>query len=477
MIVGFGRARIVPPPRFDPQGFAARDRAVADVDPELSVTVCVIRGSPDTVAIASADALAHTPAAAAAIRARIADVVGCHVDAVLLSATHTHASVWPGAEAKVSGESHDAWLPGEREFLDVLPATYAEAAVAADRAGTECRVSWGVGNAPGWSVNRRQRTPDGGTVIGVNPDGYVDDSVVGLRFDDRDGGAVGLIVGYACHPVVLGPRVARASTDFVGPLRRAVEDMRGGMCLFLQGASGNVMPREALFDEPGPEVTLGRRIALEALRAVADRDPWPRSPRPLSVGSWTPTVVYRRVTDEPLPEQVVAVAARVLEVPLSRPPSLDEARMEFAQRTRERQAALEQGAPGSVTNGIDNQLRWLAATIRAVEAGAAPTAVEVELWAARIGDGVIVGVSAELFGEIGDAIRAASPSITLVAGCCNGVLGYVPTAAEYPFGGFEVLAAHRVYGLPAAVAPEAARMITASARELLASLGATPSPG
>ena len=81
--------------------------------------------------------------------------------------------------------------------------------------------------------------------------------------------------------------------------------------------------------------------------------------------------------------------------------------------------------------------------------------------------------AADLFGEVGAAIRADSPS-TLVAGCCNGVLGYVPTAAEYAFGGFEVLAAHRVYGMPAAVAPEAAGMIVTAARDLLAGLWAVP---
>lgn len=472
MKVGFGRARIVPPPRFDPQGFAARDRAVTEADPDLSVTVCVIQGDPDTLAIVSADALGHTPAAARAIRAGIASEIGCPPEAVLLSATHTHASVWPGAEAKISGEMHDGWLPGEREFLDGLSSTYIEAAAAAQGSGTECRVSWGVGNAPGWSANRRQRTPDGGTIIGWNPDGYVDDTVVSLRFDDRAGGAVGLIVGYACHPVVLGPQVARASSDFVGPLRRAVETMRGGMCLFLQGASGDVMPREALFDEPGPEVAMGGRIALEALRATADRDPWPKSLRPVSLGNWTPTTVFRRETQGGLPDEVVAVASRVLEIPLGRPPSLEEARTEFEQRTQERQASAEKAAPGSVMNGIDNQLRWLATTIHAIESGQAPTAVEVEVWAARVGDGAIVGVSAELFGEVGAAIRATAPSTTLVAGCCNGVVGYVPTAAEFAFGGFEVLAAHRVYAKTAAVVPEAGEMIVAAARELLASVQA-----
>jgi molybdopterin-binding protein len=205
---------------------------------------------------------------------------------------------------------------------------------------------------------------------------------------------------------------------------------------------------------------------------VADRDPWPHSSVPVSVGSWTPTTVYRRATLGAPPDQVVAFASRVLEVPLGSPPSLEEARKELERLTRERQAGTEQGAPGSVTNGIDNQRRWLASTIRAIETGQVASNVEVEVWAARIGEGAILGVSAELFGEIGAAIRAGSSSTTLVAGCCNGVLGYVPTATEYAFGGFEVLAAHRVYGQPAAVAPETAGMIAAAARDLLAGIWA-----
>src|SRR5204863_9231529 len=76
MIAGFARTRLIPPPRFDPQGYAARDRAVTEVDPNLSVTVGVLIGARGVAVIASADALAHTPVAARAIRSRIAGEIG-----------------------------------------------------------------------------------------------------------------------------------------------------------------------------------------------------------------------------------------------------------------------------------------------------------------------------------------------------------------------------------------------------------------
>ncbi len=40
--------------------------------------------------------------------------------------------------------------------------------------------------------------------------------------------------------------------------------------------------------------------------------------------------------------------------------------------------------------------------------------------------------------------QAAGPVISL--GCTNGMHDYVPAAADYPYGGYEVSEAHRYYG-------------------------------
>jgi hypothetical protein len=73
-----------------------------------------------------------------------------------------------------------------------------------------------------------------------------------------------------------------------------------------------------------------------------------------------------------------------------------------------------------------------------------------------------------LFTEIGYEVRKASPfKATIFAGYCQGVLGYISTRAEYPYGGYEPAVAQRGYGHPAPFAPEAGEMIAAESIALL----------
>jgi hypothetical protein len=76
-----------------------------------------------------------------------------------------------------------------------------------------------------------------------------------------------------------------------------------------------------------------------------------------------------------------------------------------------------------------------------------------------------------VFSEIGHAVRTASPApVTLFAGYCQGVLGYIATPEEYPFGGYEPAVSHRGYGHPAPFSPEVAGIIRTAALGLLAEL-------
>jgi hypothetical protein len=60
----------------------------------------------------------------------------------------------------------------------------------------------------------------------------------------------------------------------------------------------------------------------------------------------------------------------------------------------------------------------------------------------------------ETFTEIGLAVKERSPGRpTAYAGYTNGMVGYLPIASEYPYGGYEPGTSHRGYGLPSAVSP------------------------
>lgn len=59
--------------------------------------------------------------------------------------------------------------------------------------------------------------------------------------------------------------------------------------------------------------------------------------------------------------------------------------------------------------------------------------------AARVGDIAFVGLGGEIFNEIGSTIKTLSPfPHTFILTHCNGTAGYLPTAASYSEGGYEV---------------------------------------
>ena len=470
MRAGAATVDITPPLPVDVLGYVRRDVAPRTVADPLMATGVVLEGAGATLAIIAADLANLAPGFADEVRVRVAEAIDVPPGNVLLNSSHSHAAPWPGAQHKLGGEV-DGWTQRERDYWASLPDAFASVAVQALASAREARISGAVGHAPGLAVNRRERTADGRTILGWNPDGFVDDSVPTLRIDDLDGEAVATVVGFGCHPVVVGPDVPAIGTDFVGPLRRRVEDLRGGVAIFLQGAAGNVLPQEAFFDHAGPEVAMGERLGLEAAHAVADADPRVVQVQKLDFGSVTPISLYRRSAAARQPDQVVASARTVLLLPLLAAPAEEELEAELQEREAELAARQAAGDGRAVTNPIGYHLAWLRWVLDITRQGSVPTEVEGEVWAARVGDCAVVGTPGELFGEIGAAVREASPAGTTVfAGYCGGVLGYVATPEEYPFGGYEPAVSHRGYGHPAPFSPDAAGMLRDASLQLLRQL-------
>lgn len=74
-------------------------------------------------------------------------------------------------------------------------------------------------------------------------------------------------------------------------------------------------------------------------------------------------------------------------------------------------------------------------------------AVSCEFQAFRIGDCYIVTNPGECFAEIGLNVRKAFDGPILFSSITNGLLGYVPTAKEHPYEGYEVSISYSFFGL------------------------------
>jgi len=359
-----------------------------------------------------------------------------------------------------------------------VPDLYASAAVQAAETAVGARVSGGVGRVHNVAVNRRERTADGRTILGWNPEGFIDESVPTLRIDALDAPAdkpvaIATIVGFGCHPVVVGPEIPLVGSDFVGPLRDLLDSRLrpDGVTVFLQGAAGNVLPLEAFREEPGAAEVVGERLALEAAHAVAGRDPREIEVERLEYGSVTPIALYRRRLALVQPEPQLRSVRRIVRLPLLDAPPVEELERELAERRADLRRRAGAGEGRETMNPVRYHVAWLELMLGAARQGPLPTAIDGEIWASRLGDTAIVGAPGEIFSEIGAAVRNASPSpVTLFAGYCNGSLGYVATPEEYPYGGYEPAVSHRGYGHPAPFSPDVAGILRDTALELLGEL-------
>jgi hypothetical protein len=125
---------------------------------------------------------------------------------------------------------------------------------------------------------------------------------------------------------------------------------------------------------------------------------------------------------KPLP---VAAAAREFVVRLL--PLPDEGQMH--RQAEEAERAL----------GRDSQL-WVELVEQERRRGVTQSTIECDIAVARIGDFAIGGVPAEAFSATAlDAAARLESDTAFLCGYVNGCVGYLPTAEEFEFGGYEVL--------------------------------------
>lgn len=478
LLAGAAEADITPPFPVDLLGYVRRPLAARSAYGPLKATACVFRdeGSGSTVAIIAADFVGLTAPMADRIRARVGERIGCDPSSVLLNSSHTHAAPWPGATIKLGGEFDD-WTETELGYWDSVPDRYAAVAVEAVGRLAPARVSGGAGWASGLAVNRRERTADGRTILGWNPVGVRDDTVVAIRVDGLEGAplssqGIATLVSFPCHPVVIGPDYPGAGPDYVGPLRSRLSSLRSGaVSVFLQGAAGDALPLESFRDDSAAlraARVFGERVALEAARAVADANPWTVEIERSDWGSVTPIALYRRRLADAQSTQMLRSVRRVVSLPLLEAPSAADLERELGERRADLAARADRGETRVTMNPVRYHIAWLEQMLAQDAAGGRATAIDGEVWAARIGDCAIVGAPGEIFGAIGTAVRRQSPApVTIFAGYSNGVLGYVVTPEEYPYGGYEPAISHRGYGQPAPFSPEVAGIIERTSLELL----------
>jgi hypothetical protein len=456
---GVGRADITPPVGIPACGWGNQLHEVSEGnDLELWATVLVVDTDETRVAIVDLDLCLLDDAQAARARSVVADAAGASIENVAAGTTHNHS-------VPVTLELGGAWIRRNRElvapYVESVFDAIGRAAAAAVTALRPVRIGSASGSSP-LAVNRRMTMPDGRASVGLNPEGAVDHTLTVVRLDGHDDRPVATIVNYGCHPIILGPDNTFVTPEYPGILKRVVESTIGGHCLFVQGACGDVGPRELFVAGLEPYRRLGAMIGHEAV-AVALRAGWRQHRQRVRQGEASAWIASFDYEPDPEPDSTVGVAHETIPLPL-RDDLGDPAAWRRSAESCEEEAyaARAAGAPDLEVRELTVRTKF--ARMRA-ERGAALAGLDAYpllVQGIRLGPAALVGVPVELFCEIGRAIRDRSPfATTLVSGYWNGYRNYLPTDDERERGGYEIDISPFRPGADALVVAAAGRVLEA----------------
>lgn len=428
---GVARVVITPPVGIGLVGFAGRPPSTG-VHDDLTATALVFSegdNAASRVAVVALDLLGmYGEEIGPAIKAQVQAVTGIPGERVFLNCSHTHYG--PVVSSGRDGSDEQVAVA----YREALPHHVAGVVAAANSARRPVTLSAGRGSVR-VGINRRERKPDGKLVLGQNPEGTLDSEVIVWRFDAAGGeevtpGAplgwvrrstppVAVVINYPCHAVSLSGQMRMITADFPGVAREVVERLVGGTALYVQGACGNINPSlmGPTWEHP--------RLLGNALGAAAAR------------------VALTSV--EPLAATPLRVARETLDLPGLLPASVESAREQVAALEAERARLASQEGNAGARWWNQNKLEQMKRGLEALEGGAPLPPVRGDVSVLRLGDAALAGNPSELFCEIGMTIKQRSPyASTIIAGYTDGAVGYIPTRAAYPEGGYEVERACRV---------------------------------
>jgi len=266
-----------------------------------------------------------------------------------------------------------------------------------------------------------------GVGFGIKPNGPVDREVPVLRIERADGSLKAVVFGYACHcTTIAGAALYAVSGDWAGHAQARLEQTYpGATALFITGCGADANPN------PRGSMLFAHAHGLQLAGAVA-----------------------RALTEpmRPVTGPIHAAFDRA-ELPLEKTPGKDfyEAKLKVPATQRFAQRQLDILARGE----------------------ALMTSYPAPLQVLRFGDAfTLVGISGETCVDYSLRLRRELPDERLwVAGYCNDVFAYVPSARILIEGGYEADSSTMSYNLPTRFAPAVEDTLVGKVLELFQKTG------
>lgn len=396
-------------------GAALHDQKVGVHRPLLTsaAVFAPISGDGAPLALVTVDHCVYAAPDERALRAAILERTGLPEANLMVAPSHSHSS------ANINTSLPD--LPGgelAQPFLDYLARAMGDAIEEARTAAAPAWVTWGSGKC---TLARNRDFWDEAAqsfACGFNPNGSHDDTLLVGRVTHDDGTMAAVLFNYACHPTTLAWDNDRFSPDYIGAAREIVTGIYGVPALFMQGASGELGPREGFVGDTAIADRNGRQLGYAVASTLESLQP---------AGT---TFVYQGVrksgadlgiwADAALPDEREAGASVLeastvdIEIGLADMPTL---------------AELQESLATCEDRVIQERLRRFIGKRRAVGDG---STFDFPLWVWRLGDAMVVAVPGEAYSVLQMTLREAFPDTpVLVLGVTNGGVGYLPPADRY----------------------------------------------
>ncbi|MBI3922537.1 MAG: neutral/alkaline non-lysosomal ceramidase N-terminal domain-containing protein [Armatimonadetes bacterium] len=373
-----------------------------------------------------------------AFRGKLLKACGLEETQLALTLSHTHAG--PNA-SYTSPDTPGASLI--QPYLDSLAEKCIDAIREAIRTQAPATITYGVGHC-NLAVNRDYFDEDlGETVTGFNPAGEAETTVLVGSVTDGSGVRLATFVNYACHPTTLAWENRLLSPDFVGATREVLEKAFGVPAVFLQGAAGDLNPRDAYHgdvdyaDRNGRQLGYAAASALEGLLAANVEMRYEGVVRSgANLGNWGyhPLVETERHRTAKMGAQVLTI-----ELPVKPHPPVSEMRQTM-QDAKDRLESLPSETPQLEVRQARLDLELATRAFRRWQDFPDSSAHGFKAWIWRLGEAIFVGVQGEPYSCFQQSLRARFPETPIVVmGVTNGWLAYLCPREVYGRGYYQEL--------------------------------------
>jgi hypothetical protein len=419
MKAGFAEIDITPPSGTKKGGWMDDLEAREFLDPLLA-RVAVFATETTKIAFLQLDLLSIRWSDTDDIRCRIEKEFDFPGKNIMVSATHNHAGPAISRIAPVAKQT---------EYLECMKQKCVKVFGQAIDAMQDAKIGQACVKEFDVAFNRRTVMRDGTVKSQTNysnPDalyqeGPVDPEAAIIIVKSLGGQQLGAMFNFACHPTHHGG-TNEISAGFPGVLAAKVKSLGIPVCLYLNGAYGNVITMDYRHQKSYTKEEAGERL-FEDFKKAADEMQFTGDVE-LGATSLTIQLPYRNITD-------------------------DEYRGRVRGAQRYRSDELYENDIDKIKNKI----------VRC-------TTQPVEIQILRLDNWYFAGVPAEYFVEFQLQIKTEShPKRAFVVGGANGMIGYVPTRDAFTRGGYET-----TLGPPSKMAPETGDIIARNAINLIKQL-------